>query len=177
MKIKTLHTQEIYRGKVFTVRRDQIEMPSGKVAHLDIIQHNGAVVILPIDQDDQIWFIHQYRHAAGEVILEIPAGTLEENEDGESSAHREIREEIGMAAGQLIHLGEFFIAPGYSTEYLYIYLAKNLYPAPLPMDEDELITIEKISIPQAYEMAHQGKIRDAKTLAALLLAQPLLLKT
>lgn len=176
MNIKTLQSQPIYKGKVFTVRQDAVEMPSGKIAHLDIVQHNGAVVILPLDDEDQIWFIHQYRYAAGEVILELPAGTLEEGEDGESSAHREIREEIGMAARTLIHLGDFYIAPGYTTEYLYIYLARDLYPAPLPMDEDELITIEKIPIQQAYQLAHQGKIRDAKTLATLLLAQPLLIK-
>lgn len=174
MNMKTLQSSPIYKGKVFTVRQDQVQLPSGKIARLDIVQHHGAVVILPFE-DNLIWFVRQYRHAAGEVLLELPAGTLEPSEDGETCAYREIREEIGMAAGQLKRIGEFFLAPGYSTEYLQIFIARDLTPAPLPQDEDEQITVEKIPVEEAYQMAFRGELRDAKTLAALLLAQPLLI--
>lgn len=171
---QTLRSETIYSGKVFKVRVDHIQLDSGKVLKLDIVQHNGAVVIVPLDQEGNIWFVDQYRHAAGEVLLELPAGTLEDQEDPLSSAQRELREEIGMAAEVFTHLGEFYIAPGYSTEYLYIYLAEKLTPDPLPLDEDEMIRVVKAPIEEVFQWVKEKKIRDAKTLAALLLAEPYL---
>jgi ADP-ribose pyrophosphatase len=171
MVVVTRESKKIYAGKVFSVRQDRVYLPNGHEAHLDIVDHNGAVVIVPVDDHGNIWFVRQYRHAAGEVLLELPAGTLEINESPEASAHREIREEIGMAAGKMNKIGEFYIAPGYSTEYLHIYIAEDLSPDPLPVDDDEMITIERIASDTAYQLAEKGKIRDAKTLAALLLAR------
>ncbi len=176
MSFKTLQSETIYQGKVFTIRQDQIELSNGKTIKLDVVQHHGAVVILPVDQNQNIWFVRQYRHPASEHLLELPAGTLNAGEVPLTCAQREIREEIGMSAEQTIPIGEFYNAPGYSTEYLYVYLATNLHPAPLPPDEDEIIDVVKIPVKQAYELASQGQIRDAKTLAALLLAQPYLLQ-
>jgi ADP-ribose pyrophosphatase len=169
MQVETIESKPVYAGKIFNVRQDLVLLPGGKFAELDILEHHGAVVIIPLDVKGLLWFIRQYRHAAGEVLLELPAGTLETDETAEACAHREIREEIGMAAGNLIKIGEFFIAPGYSTEYLSIFLAKDLKYDPLPGDADELITVEKVSIVEAYRMVERGLIRDAKTLAALLL--------
>jgi ADP-ribose pyrophosphatase len=169
MDIKTIESRRIYTGKVFKLRQDQVRMPEGQIAELDIIEHHGAVVIVPVDEEGQIWFIRQYRHPTGGVLLEMPAGTLEPDEDIETCALREVREEIGMSAGSLRKIGEFYIAPGYSTEYIHIFLAKDLKPDPLPGDVDELITVQKIPSQQAYQMAARGEIHDAKTLAALLL--------
>jgi ADP-ribose pyrophosphatase len=169
MDIKTIESRYIYTGKVFKLRQDQVRLPEGQIAELDIIEHHGAVVIVPVDEVGQIWFIRQYRHPTGGVLLEMPAGTLEPQEDIEACALREVREEIGMSAGSLRKIGEFFIAPGYSTEYLHIFLAKDLKPDPLPGDVDELITVEKIPSDRAYQMAARGDTLDAKTLAALLL--------
>jgi len=174
MQIVTYESKKIYTGKVFNVRQDRIRLSNGHEACLDIVEHNGAVVIVPVDKDEKIWFVRQYRHASGEVLLELPAGTLEGNESPETSAHREIREEIGMAAGKMLKIGEFYNAPGYSTEYLYVYLAENLTPDPLPVDDDEMITVERIATEIAFQLAENGKIRDAKTLAALLLFRPLI---
>ena len=151
-------------------------MPLGR-AHLDIVEHNGAVTIVPVDSDGQIWFVRQYRHPAESVLLELPAGVMEESEGPEASALRELREEIGMAAGKLLKIGEFFLAPGYSTEYMHVYLATDLRPAPLPGDEGELIEIEGIPIQRAYAHIREGVYRDSKTLATLLLAQPYLLNS
>ncbi|MCS6906317.1 MAG: NUDIX hydrolase [Anaerolineales bacterium] len=173
---RTLHSEVIYRGKVFNVRIDQVELAPGKITKLDIVQHNGAIVMVPVDSEGNVWFVEQYRHAAGETLLELPAGTLEAAEDPLSSAQRELREETGMAASRLIHLGEFYIAPGYSTEYLHVYLAEGLTPAPLPQDEDEMLQIVKVPINQVFQWVPEKKIRDAKTLAALLLAKPTLIK-
>jgi ADP-ribose pyrophosphatase len=125
-----------------------------------------------MDAEGRILFVRQYRHATGKELLELPAGTLDVGELPENCALREIREETGFAAGKLIKLGEFFLAPGYSTEYMVVYLATELHPDPLPGDLDEFITLEPIPIDQAYNFALSGEIQDGKSLAALLLARP-----
>jgi ADP-ribose pyrophosphatase len=164
-----LDSQTVYQGRVFDVRVDNIRLPDGREISLDIVAHAGAVTLVPVDEQGFIWFIRQYRHAARGEILELPAGVIEDDEPPDQCARRELREETGMAATYLEKLGEFFLAPGYSTEYMYVYLARGLSPAPLPQDEDEIISTEKISIKRAYQLAKQGAIQDAKSLAALLL--------
>jgi ADP-ribose pyrophosphatase len=171
MKLETIQTTPIYHGRVFDVRVDEVRLPDGRTKKLDIVDHPGAVVIVPVDAQGQVWFIRQYRHAAGQEMLELPAGVCEPGEAPERSAARETQEEIGMSAGDMKKIGEFYIAPGYSTEYLHIYLATRLTPAPLPPDDDEFIVVERIPIAQAYALAGQGQIYDSKSLAALLLAQ------
>ena len=171
MSFKTIQSKSVYQGKVFDVRQDQVELPDGHLTALDVVEHNGAVTLIPIDEQGQIWFVRQYRHPAQDELLELPAGTLENNEDPEKCAHREVREEIGMSVGRLEKIGEFFMAPGYSTEYMYVYLARELSPAPLPGDEDEFLQVEKFPIEKVFEMAEQGQFKDSKTLAALYLAQ------
>lgn len=172
MPFELVHTETIYKGRVFDVRQDHLRAPDGKLVKLDIVAHPGAVTLVPVDEQGHIWFIRQYRHPARRDLLELPAGVTEAGEDPEASARREIREEIGMAAGHLLKVGEFFLAPGYSTEYMLVYLATGIYPDPLQGDEDEYIDIEKIRIDQAFRMAETGQIQDAKSLAALFLARP-----
>jgi len=132
------------------------------------------VALLPVGQDGLIWFVRQYRHPAGKRLLELPAGTLEPGEPPEECARRECREEIGMAPGRLERLGGFYLAPGYSTEYLHVFLAADLQPSPLPGDEDEQLEIERLGLEQALRRMRRGEIEDAKSLAALLLGLPLL---
>lgn len=170
MEFKTLYSQEIYLGKAFNVRRDQVEAPDGKVLNLDVIEHVGAVTILPVDEQDQVWFVRQYRHPTGKILLELPAGTLNPEEQPETCAGREVREEIGMAASTLKKLGAFFLAPGYSSEYMHVFYATGLYDAPLPGDEDESLSIVKVPRRMVREMVASGDIQDGKTLAALYLA-------
>jgi ADP-ribose pyrophosphatase len=169
MSYKILNSEEIYRGRAFNVRRDEVALPDGRSTRLDIVEHVGAVTILPLDADGCIWFVRQYRHPAGLEILELPAGTLDQDEFPEACAHREIREEIGMAAGRLEKLGEFYLAPGYSSEYMYVFLATELSHAPLEQDDDEFLRVDVIPLERVFEMARQGQINDAKTLAALYL--------
>ncbi len=170
--IQPLKSETVYQGRVFDVRVDDVRLPNGREVRLDIVSHAGAVTLVPVDDRGFIWFIRQYRHAAGEEILELPAGVIDDQELPDECAHRELREEIGMAAARLKKLGEFFLAPGYSTEYMHVYLAEGLSPAPLPRDEDEIIHLEKIPIKEVYQLAERGVIRDAKSLAALLLLRP-----
>lgn len=171
MDYELIQSEPIYQGKVFSLRKDEIRLPNGETAKLDIVEHPGAVVLLPVDESGRIWFIRQYRHSAGEFLLELPAGTLEAGEELDRCAYREIREEIGMSAGQIQKIGEFFPAPGYSTELLHLYLARDLKPDPLQGDEDEFIQVEQIPVGEAFTLAESGQIRDAKTLAALILAK------
>lgn len=172
MKFDTLESKTIYRGRVFSLRLDQVRMPNGNQTQVDIIDHPPAVTLVPVDAENNIWFIRQYRHPIGGEILELPAGVIEANEPPDECARREIREETGMSAGNIQPIGAFYQVPGYSTEYLYIYLAWDLKPDPLPGDEDEFISVERIPIDRAYRMAENGEIPDSKTLAALLLAAP-----
>ncbi len=176
MNIEVLSHEVMYSGHAFDVRRDRVRYPNENIASLDIVVHPGAVTILPVNTDGEIIFVRQYRHAVGKELLELPAGTLDADEPPENCALREIREETGLAAGRLVKLGEFYLAPGYSTEYMTVYLASDLRPSPLPQDTDEFITLERVPIEQAYSMAVKGELLDGKSLAALLLARPYLYK-
>lgn len=165
-----LKSEIIYPGRAFTIRRDHLRMPDGHETKFDIVEHGGSVVILPVDDQGNLLFVRQYRHAAGLDLLELPAGTLDDGEDPETCAQREIREETGMAARKMKDLGGFYLAPGYSTEYMYVFLATDLNSAPLEADTDEFLTLERIPISEALEMATSGKLSDAKSLAAFCLA-------
>ncbi len=158
-----------FQGRAFRLRKDHLRTPDGREVIYEIIDHPGAVTIIPIDSTGRILFIHQYRPATGQVLLELPAGTLNPGEDPLECAAREVREETGMAARKLTHLGNLWLAPGYSTEFLRFYLAEDLYPAPLDQDDDEFIEVEAISIEDAYAMISCGEMVDAKSLAGLML--------
>lgn len=174
MKFETIHSRPIYQGHAFCVRQDQVRLPNGAETRLDIVEHIGAVTILPIDADGNIWFVRQYRHTVGIELLELPAGTLEPGEPPEVCADRETREEIGMGAKKLQKIGAFYMAPGYSTELMHVYLAMDLFDAPLARDSDEFLDIERIPLEQIPDMIQSGKITDGKTLAVFQLAKPYL---
>jgi ADP-ribose pyrophosphatase len=167
---EVLSSEVVYEGRAFHVRRDRVRFPNGHATDLDIVDHPGAVTLVPFDGADGIWMVRQYRHPAGQVLLELPAGTLEPGEDPRVCAARECREEIGMAPGRLVPLGECFLAPGYSTEYMYFYLALDLTSAPLTGDLDEDLRVERILLRSLPERIASGELRDAKSLAALYLA-------
>ncbi|MBP1702124.1 MAG: putative ADP-ribose pyrophosphatase [Chloroflexi bacterium] len=174
MTFEIIDQEMVYKGKAFDVRREKIRTPQGAIVLLDIVDHRGAVTMIPVDQEGRIIFVRQYRHPAGKFLLELPAGVMEVGELPENSAQREVREETGMAAEKLVKVGEFYLAPGYSTEYMHVFLATQLYPAPLPGDIDEVLSLERVPIREAYRLAMEGEIQDAKSLAALFLARQLL---
>jgi ADP-ribose pyrophosphatase len=170
MTFEMLKSEIVFPGRAFTIRRDTLRLPDGRETRFDIVEHVGSVVILPLDANGHLLFVRQYRHAAGLELLEFPAGTLEEGEAPEACARREVREETGMAAGKLEPLGGFFLAPGYSTEYMYVYLATDLRYDPLEADADEFLSVVRIPLVEALTMLECGEIPDAKSLAAFLLA-------
>ncbi len=171
MGFELIKSEVVLRARVFLLRRDWLKTPDGRETAYDIIEHHGSVAIVPVDADGNILFVRQYRHAAGKDVLELPAGTLEPNEDPEVCAAREIREETGFAAGRLEKIGAFYLAPGYSTEFMTVYLARDLKHAPLKADDDEFLSVESVPAAEAIRMAERGEIPDAKSLAALLLVQ------
>jgi len=170
MKFDLIRSEIAYRGAKLIVRSDQVRTPNGEVK-LDIIEHPGSVVLVPIGAKGEVYFVRQYRHPATEEMLELPAGTLEPGEAPEACAAREIREEIGMAAAHFEELGAFYLAPGYSTELMHVFLASGLSHAPLQPDADEFLSVETFSAAEAYKLAKSGRLTDAKSLAALLLAE------
>lgn len=169
-----LRSEILMKGRAFTIRRDYLKTPDGRETKFEIVEHGGSVVLVPVDSEGNLLFVKQYRHAAGMDMLELPAGTRDGDEPFEECAAREIREETGMEAGKLIHVGSFYLAPGYSTEYMSVYLATDLKHNPLEADEDEFLSVEKIPVKEALKMAERGEVPDAKSLAALLMARPYL---
>jgi ADP-ribose pyrophosphatase len=176
MPFELLKSEVLMQGRAFRIRRDTLKTPDGRETKFEIIEHGGSVILIPVDENHEIHFVRQYRHAAGMNLLELPAGTRDGDEPFEECAAREIREETGMEAGALLKVGEFFLAPGYSSEFMVVYLATDLKHNPLEADDDEFLTVEKIPVKKALEMAERGEIPDAKSLAALLMARPLLEK-
>jgi len=176
MPFELIKSETLLQGRTFKIRRDFLKTPDGHETRFEIIEHGGSVVIIPIGADGNMLFVRQYRHAAGGDLLELPAGTRDGNEPYEDCAAREIREETGMEAGKLERVGEFYLAPGYSTEFMGVFIATDLKHNPLEADDDEFLSVEKISVKEAFEMAGRGKMPDAKSLAALLLAKPYLKK-
>jgi ADP-ribose pyrophosphatase len=171
MPFELLGSETLLKGRVFLIRRDHLKTPDGRDTTLDIIEHGGSVVIVPVDKDGNLLFVRQYRHAAGMDLLELPAGTLEKGEDPAVCAAREIREETGFAADKIEKIGDFYLAPGYSTEFMHVYLARELRHDPLEADADEFLSVETIPFAEAFQMAERGEMPDAKSLAALLLAK------
>jgi 8-oxo-dGTP pyrophosphatase MutT (NUDIX family) len=174
MPFEFISSEVLLQGRVFKIRRDTLKAPDGREAKYDIIEHGGSVVIVPIDSNGNLLFVRQYRHAAGLDLLELPAGTRDGDEPYEECAAREIREETGMEAGTLERVGDFYLAPGYSSEFMAVFLATELKPNPLPGDDDEFLQLEKIPVKDVDAMFARGDVPDAKSLAAWLLAKPFL---
>ncbi|MCZ2128502.1 MAG: NUDIX hydrolase [Anaerolineales bacterium] len=170
-KFELLRSEPLMQGRAFKIRRDTLKTPDGRETKYEIVEHGGSVVILPIDAEGNLLFVRQYRHATGMDMLELPAGTRDGDEPFEECAAREIREETGMQADELIRVGSFYLAPGYSTEYMGVFVARKLSHNPLQADDDEFLAVEKIPVKEALQMAERGEMPDAKTLAALFMAR------
>jgi ADP-ribose pyrophosphatase len=174
MPFELLRSEVLLKGRAFLIRRDHLKTPDGRETKLDIIEHGGSVILVPVDENGNLLFVRQYRHAAGMDLLELPAGTLEAGEDPAVCAARELREETGFAADKIEKIGDFYLAPGYSTEFMHVYLAQTLRHDPLEADADEFLSVEKVPVAEAFQMAEKGEMPDAKSLAALLLAKSFL---
>lgn len=171
---KAISSDVIYDGKLLHLQLRTVELSDGTHVKREIIVHPGAVAMVPVLDDGRIMLIRQYRTAAEGVLYEIPAGTLEPDEALEAAAARELREEIGYRPGKLQKLGGIHVAPGYTTEYIHIYLATALTKAPLVADSDEQIAPHPVTLAEAVAMVVEGKVSDAKTITGILLAEKVL---
>lgn len=164
----TISSEQLYKGKVFDIRIDEIR--DGEVTYKrEIVVHKGSAVVIPLFDDGTVALVRQYRHAAGESLLEICAGTLNEGEDPQIGAYRELEEEVGVTAKKLEKLTEFYVSPGFLTEKMHVYLATELTETGQNLEEDELLTVERYSIPDLLEMIRNNEIQDAKTITGILL--------
>ena len=169
MKPEILSSDPVYKGKVFDIRIDSIR--EGDVEYKrEIVVHKGSAVVVPVFDDGTVALVRQYRHAAGKHLLEICAGTLNEGEDPEAGAIRELEEEIGVTAARIEKLTEFYVSPGFLTEKMFVYLATGLTETQQNLEEDELLTIERHSLPALLKMISDGEIEDAKTMVGITLA-------
>jgi ADP-ribose pyrophosphatase len=165
---KVVSSEMVYKGRAVTLRRDIVELPTGRRASREIIEHPGAVAVVPLlDDGSGLVLVKQFRLATGGEMLEIPAGTLGRSEQPEDGAKRELEEETGYRAGKLEHLFDAFPTPGYSTELTHYYLATGLEKGEQKTDEDEIIKVEVLRVDEVMGLISSGGLRDAKSIAAI----------
>ena len=164
-----IDSKKVFAGRVFEVTVDTVR-EHGETYTREVVHHQGSAVILPAFDDGTIALVRQYRHPAVKYLLELPAGTLNERERPEEGAARELEEELGMRAGSLEKLAEFFVSPGFCEEKMWLYLATDMTPCEQKLEDDEFIEIVRVPIDRALQMITDGEIEDAKTIIGLLLA-------
>ncbi len=167
---RIVHSRDIFKGRVVHLRVDTVELEDGQTYEREIIQHHGAVALVPLDEEGNVILVRQYRAGAGKVLLELPAGGLEPGEPRHECARRELQEEVGYYPEELVELGGYYVAASYTTEYITIYLARSLRPSRLEGDQDERIAVERIPFRTALEYAISNKIDDSKTIIGLVWA-------
>lgn len=167
---KFIKSEVVFEGNLLTVRRDTVELPNGKHATRELIQHPGAVAVVPIRNDGKILLVRQFRYPVDQLTLEIPAGKLDLGEEPEACAKRELEEETGYKAKKLRLLSSILTTPGFTNEVIHLYLAEDLVLAEQCPDEDEFIDVEVFTKEEIRKMIENGTICDAKSLLGLLLA-------
>lgn len=168
MSYEVVDSQCVYKGKVMDIYRDKVTMPNGYVTVRETVARGNAVAIIPVDNEGNIIFVRQYRHATRSMVLEIPAGMIEKNEAPAVAAMRELEEETGYKCAQPVFISDVYMAIGICTEKVYFYIAENLTEGVMNPDPDEFIEIEKYSVDKAVEMVFKSEIHDVKTMAGIL---------
>jgi len=167
----TLSSQTVFEGKILTLRVDQVRLNDGTEATREIIGHAPAVAILPIQSDNTLIFVRQFRQATKQVLLEVPAGVVDSNEAPLAAAKRELKEETGFTASEWIPLNGAYMAPGFCEEFIHIFAAKGLAAGDTDWDSDERIQLAPLSVAIVDEMIRNGDLKDAKSILAVLLAE------
>lgn len=168
---KKISSERIYEGAILNVRRDTVTAVKGQ-AYREIIEHNGAVAVVAVTDDNKIVMVRQFRYAMGETVLELPAGKIDKDEkDPVKAAVRELREETGYTAENIKFLGKINTSVAYSEEVIYMYAMTGLKPGAQQLDEDEAVEVEEYPFDEVYRMAGEGRLVDVKTVAGLLMAK------
>ena len=163
-----------FKGRIINLRVDEALLPNGATATREVVEHNGGICVVPITENGEVLMVEQYRYPYGEVILEIPAGKRDGNEEPLEGGKRELREETGAVAENYTFLGELYPTPGYCGEVIYMYLATGLSFGETDPDEDEFLNVKKIPLEKAVDMIMKGEIKDAKTQTAILKVERML---
>ena len=171
---KTISSDMIYEGPIFTITHDKAELENNKTAVRDVLHHHGGVCVIPITDNNEIFLVKQFRYPFHTVTREVPAGKLEKGENHGECGKRELLEETGYACSEYIYLGEMFPTPAYNTEITYMYLAKGLTFSSQNLDPDEFLDVERIPLSEAVKQVMDGTIRDGKTQIAVLKAARIL---
>jgi ADP-ribose pyrophosphatase len=158
---------QIYKGRIVDLRLEEVTLPNQATVTLEMIRHPGAAAVVAVDDARLVTLIHQFRHAAGGFIWEIPAGKLDAGEQPAHCAARELREEAGLAAAEFIPLGSILTAPGFCDERIHLFLARQLTAVPQQLDDDEVLSVSHLPLAHAIEMIRTGEIQDAKSIAGL----------
>lgn len=165
-----------FRGRIINLRVDEALLPNGATATREIVEHNGGICVVPITEENEVLMVEQFRYPYSEVVLEIPAGKRDGDEEPLEGGKRELKEETGATAESYTFLGELYPSPGYCGEIIYMYLATGLSYGETNPDEDEFLNVKKIPLDVAIKMIMNGEIKDAKTQAAILKAERMLRK-
>jgi len=165
---ETLSRKVVFQGRAVNLRVDTVRMVSGREATREIIEHADCIAVIALDGDENVLLVKQFRKPVERELLEIPAGGIDEGESPEDAVRREMREETGYLPQTVARLGGFYSAPGYATEYLYLYLATDLTPSQLFAEDTENISVVRVSPDRIIEMISSGEICDAKSIAGLL---------
>lgn len=170
---KTISTEEIYKGRIINVQKDEVTLPNGKTASRELVKHPGAVAIIPVTKEGKIVMVEQYRKPLEQSIIEIPAGKLEPGEAPEKTAMRELEEETGYGAKIFEKIYSFATSPGFADEIIHLYAATDLYQIEQPAspDEDEFVELMEVSIEEAERLVEKQQIYDAKTILAIMWAK------
>mgnify|MGYP001204383260 CR=1 FL=1 len=166
---RLLTTKSIFDGKIVRVRTDTVSLPNGRRAMREVVEHDASVVVVPIDSEDNVLLVRQYRYPVGQALLEAPAGMVEDSEAPDHCAQRELQEEIGYLSRDLRALGGFWMSPGFCTEFMYAYEARDLVASKLEADFDENIQIERVPFSGILDLIRTSEIQDAKSISALLM--------
>ncbi|MCZ6708393.1 MAG: NUDIX hydrolase [Chloroflexi bacterium] len=160
-------SDRLYEGHIVNLRKDTLQLSDGREVTREIVEHSPAVVILAFDDEGRIAFVRQWRSATGQALLELPAGGVDPGETPEQAAARELQEEVGLKPGKLEPLRGFWVAPGWATEYLHGFVARDCERASLPADADERIEVHYLTLGEAMARIEEGEIKDAKTIILL----------
>lgn len=170
MREKNLGSKYVFRGRILNVRVDTVLLPDGRESTREIVEYSGAVAVVALTAAMEVVLVRQYRHAVGRELIEIPAGKIEEGEEPEACARRELMEETGCRADSWRCLGRFYSTPGFSSELMYLYLARDLTLSQEVPDEEEFLQVVRVPFGKALDMALAGEICDAKSICGLLWA-------
>jgi ADP-ribose pyrophosphatase len=173
---KKIKSKKIFSGKIIKLYLDDVMLPNKKTATREKVSHPGAVGIVPVNKKGKVVLVEQFRYPVGAVLLEIPAGKLDNSEDPRECAERELREEVGAVEGRLIHLVTFYTSPGFADEILYLYLALDFERKENNLDDDEFLHVYEIEMEKTVSLIKEGRIKDAKTIIGIFMARDYLSK-